>query len=232
MSATVRPITDANVTQALEVIEFFSRPGDVVEIRALCVGRNAGYAGATYSGYFNRENTPALIKAIRSVDGKSEGVYFTINKVNPKLLARAHNRLQARAKHTTADADILERRWLYTDVDSVRPAGISATEEERQAAHAVAKEIQGYLAELGWPEPFYADSGNGAALFHLLPAMDMEKADRLVKQVLEAIAARFSNPAVNIDTGTANRGASANFSERWPARAIPPQIDRTAEQSV
>ena len=42
--------------------------------------------------------------------------------VRPDLLARSDNRL-ARCRHTTRDADIACLRWLYLDIDPVRPAG-------------------------------------------------------------------------------------------------------------
>ena len=72
-----------------------------------------------------------LIKEAHRLRGVSG--YVTINPVRLDLLARADNRL-ARARHTTRDADILCLRWLYLDIDPLRPAEISSTEAELAAA--------------------------------------------------------------------------------------------------
>ena len=101
-----------NVSHALKAIEVLFQPGDVIEIRALDVGRNDRLACSTHAGYFQFGNVTALAKAIRTLDGDAEGVYFVLNKLNPVLLARSSNRLKPRLKNTTTDVDIVERRWL------------------------------------------------------------------------------------------------------------------------
>ena len=109
---------------ALRAIGALFQPGDVIEIRALVVGRTPTHSGFTYSGYFNFESEEAIRKAVLDLDGQAEGIYVVLNRLNPHLLARANNRLQARPKYTTSDKDILEWRWLYIDCDPVRPAGV------------------------------------------------------------------------------------------------------------
>ncbi len=54
--------------------------------------------------------------------------------ISDRLLGRAYNRLKERAELTTADNDILKRLWLPVDLDPVRPAGVSASDEEHFAA--------------------------------------------------------------------------------------------------
>ena len=106
-----------NIEHLLQVIEFFFVPGDVIELRALNVGRSADRRGETYAGYFNVENTQAITEAIRSVYDRADGIYFVLNRINPELLARSNNHLTRGPKNTTSDADILERRWFPIDVD-------------------------------------------------------------------------------------------------------------------
>jgi hypothetical protein len=187
-------------SHALEVLEFFFEKDDVIELRALNVdGRD------TVAGYFQLTNHDAIDQAIVSVNGRAEGVYFVLNKINPALLARSDNRMRRRPKNLTSDADIIERRWFYIDEDPRRPAGISATEAEHCAALERAKHIRDFLDSRGWPEPFVGDSGNGGHVHYRLPPLEPERADVLVKACLEAIATRFDDAIVKIDTSTYNR---------------------------
>src|SRR5438552_1828195 len=112
-------------------------PGQVTELRVLNTPRG------TVSGYFN--DIDKLATAAGQWSGKAPGVYATLNPVNPALLARASNRLLEYAKHTTSDSDIVQRRWLPLDFDPVRPAGISSTDAEHEAALARARECVAWL---------------------------------------------------------------------------------------
>lgn len=172
--------------------------GQVVELRVLGVNEKK----RTDSGYFS--DFGKLAQAAVGYDGRAEGIYFTINPVNPALLARADNRVKAYADHTTSDQDILKRITLPIDFDPVRPAGISATANEKQASLERAWACRTWLASQGWPEPVFADSGNGA---HLLCALDLpntaESSD-LVKHCLLALSTLFSDDQVKVDTSTGN----------------------------
>ncbi|WP_425613605.1 YfjI family protein [Anatilimnocola sp. NA78] len=136
----------------------------------------------------------AALRALRS----ATGVYFTVNPANPALLARANNRLRKAAKgDSTSDKDILTRRWLLVDTDPIRPSGISATDEEHEAALARAREISEYLQTLGWPAPILADSGNGG---HLMFRVDLPVEDGgLVERCLATLDAQFSDKLVSLD---------------------------------
>src|SRR5215207_2728446 len=83
-----------------------SRPGEVREVRVLEHLPDSGFGGpSTASGYF--DNAESLGVELRGIGSQhAAGVYITQNPVDLDLLARAHNRLKRKAKHTTADADI------------------------------------------------------------------------------------------------------------------------------
>ena len=198
-----RTAVEPSGNEALRTIGALFEPGDVIEIRALDVGRTQERAGSTYSGYFNFENSAATLTAIKRLDGKAEGVYVVLNRFNPELLARSDNRLRVRPKHTTSDADIVEWRWLYIDADAIRAAGISATDAEHQAAIERALKVREFLQECGWPAPIYADSGNGGHLLYRLPRLDLNRAADLVKRSLKALSKRFSDSMVKVDESTA-----------------------------
>jgi hypothetical protein len=200
----VRAIPSAQTNKALRALGMLFDPDDVIEIRALCVDRTQDTSGFTYSGYFEFAAVGALTKALQRLNGRSEGIYVVLNRLNPALLARAKNRLQRKLKNTTSDADIIKWRWLYIDCDPVRPAGISSTDVEHDAALQRAGTIRDFLALRGWPEPIYGDSGNGAHLLYLLPDLELGRAGELVKSCLKALAHRFSDQAVHVDESTGN----------------------------
>jgi putative DNA primase/helicase len=133
---------------------------------------------------------------------KAEGCYVTLNPVNPALLARAGNRVIKRPKHTTSDTDVHKRIGLVFDADPVRPAGVSATDEEKALAQELIGQVVAYLTSRGWPAPILADSGNG---HHARYKLDLPAADGgLVERVLKIAAARFSNDRVKIDSSLFN----------------------------
>jgi hypothetical protein len=130
--------------------------------------------------------------------------YATLNPCTPALLARAANRLQHRAKTTTSDNDIVQRHWFPLDFDPVRPADISSTDAEHEAALQRAAACSDSLQARGWPAPVAADSGNGG---HLLCAIDLpnDAASRaLLQRCLEALAMYFSDSVVALDLTVLN----------------------------
>lgn len=160
------------------------RPGDVFELRGLV--KVNGQQHVTF-GYFDDADAFAAAAVARS--GADAGVYFTINPANPALLARAPKNKVRRAGNgdTTSDKDVIGRRRLVIDVDAVRPAGISATDAEHDAAIALVRKIREDLAAAGWPAPILGDSGNGG---HLIYGIDLPVADEgLVKRVLDRLQA-------------------------------------------
>lgn len=181
--------------EMLRAVEVLSEPGGVVELRAINGGAIAG-------GYF--DNFEALGKKAAKLDEQGYTAYVTLNPAEPALLARASNRVARGKVERTSDSDIIRRRWLLVDADPVLPAGISATDEEKEAALRRAREVCGYLKGQGWPEPVAGDSGNGA---HLLYAVDLPndaESLALVKGVLEALSFKFSDGRVKIDTSVCN----------------------------
>ncbi len=173
-------------------------PDCIAELRV----PKAGRAG-TISGYF--DNPVQLIQAAMNANGKGPGVYLTLNPPKQALLARADNRLKSRAEQTTSDADITARRWLLIDCDAKRPAAISTNKEEHEAALERARKIRAALTAEGWPEPVFADSGNGAHLLFRLPDLaNSPESTELVKRCLQALAASFDDELVQIDQGVFN----------------------------
>jgi len=150
----------------------------VVEARVLNGVSSAGGWPATWSGYF--DDAAALVSSLGSLR-TATGIYITVNPVNAALLARANKRLRKAGKgETTADTDVVRRRWLLIDADAVRPAGISASDEEHALAIDRAGEIQRHLQEEKWPEPLVADAeqnGSNNSTQHGCRSTDWHKQD-------------------------------------------------------
>lgn len=170
--------------------------GNVTELRALEAQRQGDYRPGTLFGYFN--DAEALAAAVGTIP-TAKGIYIVPNAVNPALLARAANRIKQAGKgDSTPDGYIVRRRWLLIDADAERPSGISATDEEHAAALARIQDIVAYLRSLGWPPCIVADSGNGG---HALYRIDLPADDGgIVLRCLQALAARFTDAAVKVDT--------------------------------
>ncbi len=186
--------------QVTRAVELIAEPGGIVELRLLNAAMNGDRWPATYSGYF--DEPCELATALQDVTSAS-GCYLTINPIDPALLARACNRLAKAAKGgTTADPNVTGRRWMLIDIDPQRPAGISATDCERQLALDLSQAVDLFLHDRGWPDPVTADSGNG---YHLMYRVDLPADDDgLIKRCLKTLAAAFDNESVKVDTSVHN----------------------------
>jgi hypothetical protein len=169
-------------------------PGDVVELRVLKAKK-----AKTVSGYFDGAHRADLIEAAEHWSGKAPGVYVTLNPVDPTVMARYYNHAETFANETTKDNEILRRRWLPIDFDPKRPSGISSTDAEHQAALDRARDCRDYLQEQGFPEPIFADSGNGAHLLYRIDLPNEQEGTALVKRILDFLADRFSDSVVDVD---------------------------------
>lgn len=61
-----------------------------------------------------------------------------------------------------------------------------------------------WLHEQHWPDPLYADSGNGAHLLYRLDFPNDAASTTLVARVLQALALRFNDTCVTVDEATFN----------------------------
>ncbi len=185
------------VSAAADLARYVSllwQPGDVREVRIMTTS-------GTDSGYF--DDPAALVAAATALDGRAN-IYLTVNPVQAALLARAANRIKPRAKSTTADLDIVERRWLPIDIDPRRPSGISATDAECSAALSVTHAVYTYLSGAGWPAPIIAMSGNGWLMLFPISLPNDAASAALVAGVLKHLAGRFDNDQVMVDTTVSN----------------------------
>lgn len=182
--STVEQSQESPIFRALKLIH---DPGEVFEIRVL--GIPAGkYKPRVAAGWFN--DPRAALKALpKYMVQKPSGIYMTLNPVNSALLARTNNLMSDQCAESTSDKDVLRRRWMLIDLDPERPTGISSSDEELEAARAIAKQCKEWLqSEFGWPEPIEAMSGNGMHLVYRIEMPNDDAAKSLIRNVLKVIS--------------------------------------------
>ena len=182
----------AAITAALKVLNPENR---VTELRILNTPRK------TISGYYDNMDLLAIQAAAWS---GAAPVYITLNPVKPELLVRAQNCTVDHASTTTGDQDIVKRIWLPIDLDPKRRSGISSTNEEHEAAHERALQVVEFTESLGWPDPIWADSGNGAHLLYRIDLPNDDASRQLIERTLQALDIKFSDEKVTVDTGVYN----------------------------
>lgn len=191
------------------------------EIRAFVHDTRRGRDDVWF-GYFDDAHAAAaqIASALGDPDAASvtTAVYVTLNPVQPVLLARCANRLDRAGRgSTTGDQHIARRTRLLVDVDAAPVAGVSTSDAEHAAALALAWQVAADLDERGWPEPIYADSGNGA---HLIYAIDLPRDDGgLVERVLHGLQARYGatvdGVTIKVDTGNHNPSRITKVAGTW-----------------
>jgi len=173
-------------------INLMHPPGNVFPIFA----KNGKFSNG---GYFN--DAAKAQAAIIQLAKTASGIYIGLNPCKPELLSRANNTVKPGEGKPT-DADIIEYRHIYIDVDPNRKGGTAATDAQHKAALQTAQKIKDILQAVGWGLPLlFNDSGNGACLIYrivTLPATD--ESTKLIKDCLSAIDKRFSNDQIKIDT--------------------------------
>jgi hypothetical protein len=187
----------ADLAEIKRGISLLFTTGDVVEVRI------PKTRFGVVSGYF--DDHKAMATAIVEADARYQaaGVYYVLNQLDPALLGRAYNRLKERVEYTTADNNILRRRRLPVDLDPVRPAGISSSDAEHEAAIERALIIADEMSkEWGWP--IFGDSGNGSHLLYDIELPNDPESLKFVTAALAELDRRYSDDMVKIDVTTAN----------------------------
>jgi hypothetical protein len=196
----------ANKEEIRRALTALIEPDAVAEIRIM--GVKDGNYEANYSGYFN--DIEKMVDCAARYSGRAPAVYITLQKCKSALLARSANTLKKQKKQgaTTSDLDIEKYCWFPIDCDAVRPAGISSTDEEHEAAIKKSRDIFKYLGQMGWPEPIAADSGNGGHLCYKINVPitkdNSKEIQEVIKLALLALAQKFTDKVVDIDRSVHN----------------------------
>ena len=188
-------------TAIYNAMEVLLTPGTVVEVRIPKAILDPGHPDkrSVVLGWF--DNPQSIADEIACWPYTAEGIYYTINPINPIFISKTKNRL-TRGKKAVTDEDIVRRTTLLIDIDPIRSGGVSATETEKKCAKIVRNNIVRYLADLRWPAAITCDSGNG---YHILYKIDLPTNDNgLVKNILMTLDQRFTCDTAKVDTTVYN----------------------------
>jgi len=167
-------------------------PNQVVELRALAVHTMDGFK--TYNGFFDDHDALAEAAAFLCTQG-AKGVYFTPNPLRRTISAAERNTIGIAKRGGSAnDRDIAKINWLLVDIDPSRPVNTSSNKQEKDAALSVVGKVRAFLESKGWPEPLFADSGNGYHLMYRCEGLTPE----LHKRILDFLSFRFSRDAIAV----------------------------------
>ena len=161
---------------------FFAEPDTHVELRIL--NKERGIAKALYF-----DNPHDLAQAAKPYDGEAN-LHVTLNPV----------KRGERAGPATSTNDVARRRLILLDFDPDHPKDTNTTDEEHEAALALAREGIVWLREQGCTSLVLADSGNGAHILLPVDLLNDDDSTRLVKRILEAVALKFDTVQVHVDT--------------------------------
>ena len=188
---------DYNETR--RAIELLQAPGEVFEVRVIGTASRKDII----SGYFQDVDT--LFQKFDTIDLRKRNVYITLGEVREECFSRSQcERFEKNPAVTTNDNDIIAYRWLFVDLDPVRPTGISSSDEQLERAEELRNVVYEYLANLGFPEPVKAMSGNGYHLLYRVGIQNDEKGRALIEKCLKNLASLFDNDDVKIDTTNSN----------------------------
>jgi hypothetical protein len=187
-STTVRAQQIEAVEKALRV---FVTTNQAVELRALHV------AGRRAVCQIFGELHELAAKAAELDAAGARGVYFTPNPLRPDLIG---------GYSSARDEAVIRRRWLLIDCDPIRPADVSSTTAERDAAWSVMDMAAATLRAWGLTGFVLGDSGNGYHLCYPIDLPNDEPSKQLLKAFLNALSAHCSDTLTAADRQAVKEG--------------------------
>jgi AAA domain len=196
-SAAPQGQPDAIVTSDLETIQrALARryaPGQNIELR--CVLKGGGILGGVYTDQEKLARDAAEIAARWDLSSVYAGLQEIKNDdAHKKCVSNSYRMAQ-----NGADANDIQRyRFLLIDIDPVRPANTSSTDEEKRAGWEVLLKVKAFFQAYGI-QGDVIDSGNS---YHFVFPIDLPASDEsqeLVKAVLRAIAQKCDTDKATVD---------------------------------
>ena len=160
----------------------------------------------SFSGYFR--DSEKLIEQLMQMDLRNANVYMTLQQLHEGCEARCQwERFVDAGRNklpTTSDNDVTRYLFIPIDLDPIRPAGISSSKEELEAANDLRKEIIAYMDAQGFRKYIQAFSGNGYHLLYPVNEPASTDTEEYIHAVLNRLNELFSNSRCKVDTGNFN----------------------------
>ena len=225
--AVAEPPTAPHGRPVLEALELLLEPGSVAELRAIGPRRPdlvgvLRRPGATRDGGRGPRRRRRVPGDLRHAQPRAPRAARPPGEPGPDP-AREEGRDHGRRRYRPPP--------LAARSTSTRPgrAGSRAPRDEHRAACRTAQAVRDVLAGQGWPAPIVADSGNGAHLLYRVDLPNDAASTALVKAVLGALDARFSDGRGEGRHGELQRGADLEILRHGRAgRATRPGTGPTA----
>jgi len=188
-------INETELRKALSVMQGNS----LFEIRALKKNPKR-----TLSGYFRDVDTAVNALMSNNLDLRGFNVYMSLNEIKPECYDRSQRDHIMIPEVTTNDDVIIGYNWLFIDLDPVRPADLSSTDEQISKSKTKARKILAYLKSIGFEDPVVAMSGNGIHLLYRIALVNNSDNEDLIQRCLQALSLMFSDDDVKVDTANFN----------------------------
>lgn len=181
-----------------KAISIMKNQNDLFEVRIVASSKK------NISGYFRDAET--CINALRAAHINDNcNVYITLNGIRDECYSRQQrDRFMNNVTPTTTDSDIDLYTWFLVDIDPVRAAGTSSSEEQITLAKKKSNEVYLFMKQTGFEEPIVGFSGNGVHLLYSVGLAVNEENKQLVKDCLAVLSLFFSDDKVSVDTANFN----------------------------
>ncbi len=186
-----------------DAVRLLVGPESLTEVRVLLqsaddrICRNQYYLGA---------QAEDVARDVHPLDQLSNciGIYLIPNPIDTKLIDRNTKwRKPFITKIPSSNqSNMLSRRWILVDCDSIRPGECSATEAERVAAFDLAENVIASLSVFGFGNPIKADSGNGCHLIYPVEMPPDQPTSQLIKEFLGQLTNRCKVTGAKVDPVT------------------------------
>lgn len=158
----------------------------------------------TLSGYFHDVDTAVNALMDRNIDLRGFNVYMTLNEIMPECYDRSQRDKMVIPEVTTEDEVITAYKWLFVDLDPVRPTDLSSTNEQLEKAKIKSKKVLLYMKRIGFEDPVITMSGNGVHLLYRIALAKNDENIDLMQKCLQALSLMFSDDEVKVDTANFN----------------------------
>lgn len=190
-------MTAPNIRMIEWTMRLFVSPGEIGEVRLL--------DGGSRGFFFRHEEIPQAAQLAAKHCGNVKGTYICMNPIKPETLG---NRKTLQIVYDlTKNSDIASRKWFLIDCDpksAERGRDDSATDDEKAPSFERREQVIQFLAELGFPEPYCFDSGNGAHAIYPIDLPNDPDSASLLQSLLDLLHKRFGTENCAVDTSVHN----------------------------